>query len=147
MNNKGFSLVELLAIITILGIIMGIAIPAYQHYVTDSRKTGYNTLVTTCRTAAQNRFIDEVLPNECKKYDIVTELYKQGYMDKPSDPASSANNCTGYVYIKSITTSTNNMDNYKILVSLKCSTYSVEDCKDSGGNNCSFSTSEKNSCS
>ena len=60
MNNKGFSLVELLAIITVLGLIMGIAIPAYQKYVTNSRKTGYNTLINTCRTAAQNRFIDEV---------------------------------------------------------------------------------------
>ena len=95
MNNKGFSLVELLAIITILGLIMGIAIPAYQQYVTKTRNEAYKNLVTTSRTAAQNRFMDEGLEfggSTCKRYNIVTDLYQSGYMDKPSDPSNNAAN-------------------------------------------------------
>ena len=144
-DNKGFTLIELLAIITILGVIMAIAIPSYQHYVTKTRKAAYNTLITTIRTAAQNKYIDEGLPTGCQKYSIEEDLYKKGYMDKPADPASTSNNCKGFVYIKG-TDSPDSMENYKILVSLGCSTYNKDDCKDSGGATCTFSDEEKNEC-
>lgn len=38
--RKGFSLIELMIVIAILGIVAAIAIPAYQDYVTRSRITG-----------------------------------------------------------------------------------------------------------
>lgn len=135
MNNKGFSLIELLAIMTILGLIMGIAIPAYQHYVTDTRKEAYNTLVTTARTAAQNKFMDDGLPSGCTSYSI-EDLYTGGYMDKPSDPASTATNCGGTVYIKS-GSSSSTMETYSINVVLECSVEKRNECKDTGGGNCS----------
>ena len=43
-NNKGFTLVELLAVIVILGLLMAIAIPSVTKYITQSRK---KTLVST----------------------------------------------------------------------------------------------------
>ena len=43
-NNKGFTLVELLAVIVILGLLMAIAIPSVTKYITQSR---IKTLVTT----------------------------------------------------------------------------------------------------
>ena len=144
-NNKGFTLIELLAIITILGVVLGIAIPSYQHYVTKTRKEAYDTLITTSRTAAQNKYIDEGLPTGCQKYNIEEDLYKGGYMDKPSDPASTSTNCKGYVYVKS-DNSPDSMENYKTIVSLACSTYKQDDCKDSGGVSCTFSDEEKNEC-
>ena len=36
-NNKGFTLVELLAVIVILGLLMAIAIPSVTKYITQSR--------------------------------------------------------------------------------------------------------------
>ena len=144
-KKKGFTLVELLAIITILGTILGIAIPVYQHYVTKTRLEAYNSLIKTSRTAAQNKYIDEELPAGCQKYNIEDDLYKTGYMDKPSDPADTASTCKGYVYILG-DNSLDSMENYKILVSLGCSTYKKDDCKDSGGAACTFSNEEKNVC-
>ena len=43
-NDKGFTLVELLAVIVILGLLMAIAIPSVTKYITQSRK---KTLVST----------------------------------------------------------------------------------------------------
>ena len=43
-NNRGFTLVELLAVIVILGLLMAIAIPSVTKYITQSR---IKTLVTT----------------------------------------------------------------------------------------------------
>lgn len=140
MNNKGFSMVELLAIITILGLIMGIAIPGYQQYVTKTRNEAYKNLMTTARTAAQNRFVQEGLEFDpgkmCKSYTIVEDLYEKGFMDKPSDPASTATNCDGTVYIKEDNTAGLLMENYLIKVDLKCSVYEGSDCKDTGGADC-----------
>jgi len=38
--NKGFSLIELMFVIVILGIILAIAIPSYQSYGIDARSDG-----------------------------------------------------------------------------------------------------------
>ena len=135
MNNKGFSLVELLAIITILGVIMGVAVTSQQKHVTKTRNEGYKTLITTARTAAQNRFMAEGLATNCVKYDIVGDLYQGGFMDKPADPASTSSDCTGEVYIKTGNT-TDLMENYNITVHLKCSVYETTECKDTGGDTC-----------
>ena len=144
-NNKGFTLIELIAIITILGLIMAIAITSYQRYVTKTRQAAYDTLITTLRTAGQNRYLDDGLPTECQKYSGEDDLFKKGYMDKPADPANTGSNCRAYVYVKG-TDTPDTIENYKIFVSLACSTYTKEDCKDSGGATCTLNTEEKNEC-
>ncbi len=40
-NRKAFTLIELLAVIIILGILMIIAVPAVTKFITDSRKETY----------------------------------------------------------------------------------------------------------
>lgn len=45
-NNKGFTLVELLAVVIILGIILIIAVPSVSKYINDSRK---NTYIATAK--------------------------------------------------------------------------------------------------
>ena len=45
MNKKAFTLIELLAVIIILGILMLIAIPSVTNYINNSRKSTYVTTV------------------------------------------------------------------------------------------------------
>ena len=44
MNNKGFTLVEILATIAILGILSGIVIGGVQKYIEKSRQQAYDTM-------------------------------------------------------------------------------------------------------
>ena len=49
MNKKGFTLIELMAVIIILGVLMIIAVPSVTKYIEESRKNGY---VTTAKNIA-----------------------------------------------------------------------------------------------
>ena len=75
-NNKGFTLVELLAVIVILGLLMAIAIPSVTKYITQSRvKTlvssmdSYVTAIVTQVNAGEYKFSDSTkvfaVPIEC----------------------------------------------------------------------------------
>ena len=58
-KNKGFTLVELLAVIVILAIIMIIAIPAVLQTMQSARQKTFKEYVTKVYTAAQNSYLSE----------------------------------------------------------------------------------------
>ena len=51
MNNKGFSLVELIVVIAILAILTGIAVPAYSGYITKANDAKVVTQLDAIKTA------------------------------------------------------------------------------------------------
>ena len=53
-NNRGFSLVEVLVAVTIIGIIAGIAIPQFQDYRKQASKVAGETSVGNIERAFQN---------------------------------------------------------------------------------------------
>ncbi len=58
-TNKGFTLVELLAVIVILAIIMIIAIPAVLQTMQSARQKTFKEYVTKVYTAAQNSYLSD----------------------------------------------------------------------------------------
>jgi type IV pilus assembly protein PilA len=50
-NQAGFTLIELMIVVAIVGILAAIAVPAYQDYVARSRVTEGLTLAATAKTA------------------------------------------------------------------------------------------------
>lgn len=118
MKQKGFSLIELLAVIVILGVLSGIAINAYSKYKSSAIKKGINTLLKSSYSAAENYFFDNGGVNSV----TVEYLVSHGYLENRTDPYQTSKQCSGTV-IK--TTGTSNregvLNSYSFQVSITCS--------------------------
>ena len=76
MNKKGFTLIEILAVIIIIGIITMIAVPAVSEYISDSREKNYvkvakgyidsaRAMITNRDLKASNKDYTYYIPIEC----------------------------------------------------------------------------------
>lgn len=64
MNKKGFTLVELLGVIILIGIVCVIAVPNLLGYLNTAKKESKNTLMKSIKTAAQTYY------EECENGDL-----------------------------------------------------------------------------
>lgn len=84
MNNKGFTLVELLAVIIILSLLAILSITPVTKLVKDSKEELYETQVLAIKTAAETWGADNLLSlpdsGECK-YITLQNLKEYGLMD------------------------------------------------------------------
>ena len=65
MKSKGFTLVEILAVIAILGILITIATSSVLRYVNDSRKSATQTSFKEVEDAALSYGLKLFIPNSC----------------------------------------------------------------------------------
>ena len=89
-KEGGFTLVELLAVIVILGIILGISIPMVGSVISDSKKTTEGQQDELVINAAQLYFIqndeaDEVTPGKLVSDDFLIELPESGAYTKTDE--------------------------------------------------------------
>ncbi len=134
MNNKGFSMIELLGVIVIIGILAGLAIPAVTKYIGKTRNRAYDNLYESAYSAAQEKYMHDLEDADSKEYEIVRDLYNQGYMDEPIDP-SNKGICDGKVFITE--DESTEVSEYTFKVQLECTNecreyYSGKKSKDNG---------------
>lgn len=84
-NNKGFTLIELIATIIILGVIALIAIPAINTTIDSSRQKAYDEQVERIKSAAKNWAVENstAFSEDSGVVEItVTELINKGYLEE-----------------------------------------------------------------
>ena len=126
MNNKGFTLIEILAVIAIIAILSGIGIIAYSKYMDSSREKSLDIIKSTSINAADEFFMDN--PNDTEV--TFEELTKNSYMTDPIDPYDKSKNCRGRVKAINSDTDDDKLDFNNYVINICCSknnyTYTTE---------------------
>ena len=86
MVQKGFTLIELMIVVAIIGILAAVALPAYQDYTVRARVSEVILAASSCRTAvtdavsnAPNLDISAILPGTCTL--VATKMVLSGAVD------------------------------------------------------------------
>ena len=100
MKKKGFTLVELLAVIIILSLVLVIAVPSVNRYIKQSKEKAYNTQISTIIEAAQayasansgllprkEEFVVKITLGQLKSSGLIKEEVKNPNDDKYFDDA------------------------------------------------------------
>jgi general secretion pathway protein G len=83
----GFTLVELLVVMSIIVILVSIAIPLYQKSIIRAKETVLHNNLVTLRTV-----IDEYTYDKQKAPQSLTDLVQEGYLrEVPRDPMTDSN--------------------------------------------------------
>ena len=129
-SNKGFTLVELLGVIIVIGIVSLIAIPSIAKYIDGGKLTTFIAYEKSMKTATDNAIMECIennsyrcdIPdnNESGKVDLLY-LIEEGFLDeiKVSDGETCDIN-RSFVNIKNIN------HKYEYDVCLYCSNYTSE---------------------
>ena len=94
-SNKGFTLIEILGAIVILGILMGIGAISYTRYRRQAVETSYDLIKKNAVSAAENYFMDNVGEETVELHELV----EKSYLDTVNDPEKKNKTCDGTVTI------------------------------------------------
>lgn len=138
-DKKGFTLTELLAVIVLIGVILAIAVPSYQSYVTRTRKEVLKSyqanIIDAANQYAAECFQDNKL-GECKNKDIWEKIKPN--LKNGDDIAKEYK-----VAVKIINGPSNVSDLYSISLVMKKRSSNEETRVDTAVNNTSDSTDNK----
>lgn len=114
-NRRGFSLIELLGVIVLLGVLGTVAVTATNKYLQKSRKQAFLMMSQSIYEAVQNCQTQ----GKCIKSSYqAKELVDLGYLPDLKNPRASKADCTGRVVIHE--SGTTEYKKYTYDVSLKC---------------------------
>lgn len=118
MNKKGFTLVELLAVIVILAILILLAFPNVIKIMNNAKKSAYQIEEKTMIKAAQNYISEEFLSVINADKITLEELVSKKYFSPIKGKDGKI--CTGYVSFSG------DVDNPSLYSCLSCSDYETE---------------------
>ena len=84
-NKKGFTLIEILAVIIIIGVLAGIGVVAVSGYIEDSRKSTFVILAEEYLNAAKSLKATDTLVQEPKNGEALLIPLKMLEIDKSKD--------------------------------------------------------------
>ena len=119
LNNKGFTLIEILAVVLIMGIIMSTAIAAYSRYIDSSRQKGFYTLAKSASEAAAEYSMEQLGVTEVD----FSELVENNYLENDYDPRDKSHRCKGTVRIDTSQGTEEGVDKYEYTVNVCCQSY------------------------
>lgn len=128
LNNKGFSLIEILAVVAIMGITSGLAVAAYTGYQDKVQHDSYKAMESAAHAAAQN-YIQQygiVIPsNGTKRTITVQTLVNSGLLSKLEDPKAKGATCHdgSYVNVSKQASDKDKLEVYTYEVVIKCKYY------------------------
>ena len=125
-NNKGFTLIEILAAVVILGIISTVAVPAVYKYVTKTRNFSYDNMYKTVFDAVKNYRIDNSDDSATYTKDDINNFVELNYLDPLIDPVDKSKTCSAEVYVTECRNSTDStvLKDHEYTVKLSCSAHS-----------------------
>jgi len=99
--RRGFTLIELLIVIAIIGILLGIAVPAFKSSVRKANEAAAVATLNTIRVAEAKYIIDHK-----GQYATFRQLFEQGYLDKRMNHEQPHDR--GYVFVITLIPKTEN---------------------------------------
>ncbi|NQY43099.1 MAG: prepilin-type N-terminal cleavage/methylation domain-containing protein [Legionellales bacterium] len=90
-DKKGFTLIELISIIIILGIIAAVAIPRYYSYKSNAELTVVKATLSNVRTAINNFYLHKVVEEGEGRYPTIDEINTAGVILKEGIPENPYN--------------------------------------------------------
>ena len=134
-NKKGFTMLELLAVIIILGILVTLAYMGVSQYLDRTKETVYKDYEKNITDGVTNYLIDHTgyIPLEGESLIVdVSKLICEGYINSLEDPDISNKTCNleSYAIVKRNNNTGFNMD-IDYSACLKCSGYESPACSNS----------------
>ena len=123
LNQKGYTLVELLTTILILGILMSVAGGAVLIYLNKSKEQAFETLEYSAYDGTVNYMMEHnILLNEGDSMTLtVSQLFDEDLIERPTDPNDTGKLCDGTIKVTNVSTSsTVGLDKYQYIVDLDC---------------------------
>ena len=120
MNNKGFTFVEILAVIVLIGILSSIAIIGVSRYRENAKNKDYEALAKSSYSA-----MEEYMMKHPYKKEVSLETLENGsFLSNRKDPGTKTTDCSGSVEVKMVTEGKNgSMDENNYIVYLCCTNY------------------------